>query len=181
MVARDAGSPTPAPALDPAVPHWFAVYTSVNQEKRVSDRLSDRGIEHFLPLYHAVRRRSDRTVSLNLPLFPGYLFVRIPLVEKLSVLQVPRVVRFVSFQAGPAVIAEDDILSLQRSVEQNLRTEPHPFLKVGQRVRVLSGAFAGREGILVRKSKGPRVVLSIDSIMRSFAVEMQVCDIEPLR
>src|SRR6266852_464107 len=78
-------------------PHWYAAYTSANHEKRVAVQLKERAVENFLPLYESVRRWKDRRMKLQLPLFPGYVFVRLALRDRLRVLQIPSVVRLVGF------------------------------------------------------------------------------------
>src|SRR5215471_4219981 len=90
-------------------PCWYAVYTSANHERRVADQLASRRIEHFLPQYESVRKWKDRKVRLHLPLFPGYVFVLLPLVSRLTVLQVPGVARFVGFGGNAASIPEEDL------------------------------------------------------------------------
>jgi transcription antitermination factor NusG len=164
-----------------AEPHWHAIYTCARHEKRVSQQLERKAIDHFLPLYETVHRWKDRRVRVQLPLFPGYLFVRISPAERLKVLEVPSVVRMVGFHGTPAILPDEEIVSLRNSLEGNLRIEPHPYLKVGRRVRVARGPLAGREGILVRKKDCLRLVISIDLIMRSMAVEVDSADVEPLR
>jgi len=158
--------------------NWFAVYTCVNQEKLVADRLDQRGIEHYLPLYNTVRRRSDRRVQLSLPLFPGYLFVRIPLLERLRVLEIPRVVRLVGFDATPLAVPDGEIELLQKGLSSAVTTQPCEYLKKGCSVRVLNGPFAGAEGILLKRKQDFRVVISISTIMRSFTVEVGEEDVE---
>jgi transcription antitermination factor NusG len=158
--------------------NWYAVYTCVNQEKLVAERLHQRGIEHYLPLYDTVRRRSGRRVQLSLPLFPGYLFVRIPLLERLKVLEVPRVVRLVGFDTTPLAVPDGEIQLLQKGLSSAVKTEPCEYLKKGCSVRVLNGPFSGAEGILLKRKQGFRVVISIATIMRSFTVEVGEEDIE---
>jgi transcription antitermination factor NusG len=157
---------------------WYAVYTCANHEKRVVDQLAPRAIEHFLPLYESVRRWKDRRVKLQLPLFPGYVFARIWLGERLKVLQVPGVVRLVGFAGGPAALPDREIEALRASLGARLRAEPHPYITVGRRVRVTRGPFAGVEGILIRKKNVLRVVVSLDLIARSAALEVDAADIE---
>jgi transcription antitermination factor NusG len=160
---------------------WYAIYTCARHEKRVSEQLERKDIEHFLPLYEAVHRWKDRRMRVQLPLFPGYLFVRIPLAEKLKVLELPSVVRMVAFQGVPAALPDEEMAALRNGLDGNLRAEPHPYLKVGRRVRVVRGPLAGMEGMLVRKKERLRLVISIDLIMRSMAVEIDAADVEPLR
>jgi transcription antitermination factor NusG len=166
-------------ALAPSAEHrWYAVYTSANHEKRVVDQLATRAIEHFLPLYESVRRWKDRRMKLQLPLFPGYVFVRLWLGERLKVLQVPGVVRFVGFAGGPAVLPDLEIEALRSSLRGQLRAEPCPYITVGRRVRVTRGPLEGVTGILIRKKNVLRVVLSLDLLARSAAVEVDAADIE---
>jgi transcription antitermination factor NusG len=169
-----------APAVLAASPdrRWYAVYTSANHEKRVVDQLAPRAIEHFLPLYESVRRWKDRRMKLQLPLFPGYVFVRLWLGERLKVLQVPGVVRFVGFAGGPAVLPELQIEALRSSLRAQLHAEPCPYIMVGRRVRVMRGPLEGVTGILIRKKNVLRVVVSLDLLVRSAAVEVDAADIE---
>src|SRR5713226_83790 len=157
---------------------WFAAYTCANHEKRVVEHFEARDVEHFLPLYASVRRWKDRRVQLELPLFPGYVFVRIALSARLRVLEVPGVVRLVGFNGQPYPLAEGEIESLRKGILNGSRIEPHPYLSVGSRVRIKSGPLAGVEGSLVRKKNSCRVVLSLDLIARSAAVEVDSVDIE---
>jgi transcription antitermination factor NusG len=158
--------------------HWYAVYTSANHEKRVAVQLGQRSVEHFLPLYDSVRRWRDRRTKLQLPLFPGYVFVRLALPDRLKVLQVPGVARLVGFNGRPTVLPDKEIEALRTSLAAQLRAEPHPYLTVGRRVRIQRGPLEGVEGILIRKKNALRVVLSLDLIMRSASVEVDVGDIE---
>jgi transcription antitermination factor NusG len=158
---------------------WFAAYTSPRHEKKVSLQMAHRGIQNFLPLYKSMRRWKDRRKELELPIFPGYLFVRMALRERVSVLRVPGVVQLVSFQGRPAPLPDSEIELLQRQLAQSGRLQPHPFLTVGRRVRVTNGPMTGMEGILARKKDTLRVVLSIELIQRAVAVEVDLTDIEP--
>jgi transcription antitermination factor NusG len=158
---------------------WYATYVCSRHEKQVLSQLQERKISCFLPVYRSVRRWKDRRKELELVLFPGYVFVHIDLKDRLRVLQLPSVVRFVSFNGQPAPLQDDEIEILSRGLASGIRAEPHPYLKVGQRVHVRSGPLAGANGILVRRKDKFRVVLSIDLIMRSVAVEVDEADIEP--
>lgn len=159
---------------------WYALYTCSRHEKQVAAHLEQRHREVFLPLYASVRRWKDRRVELHLPLFPSYLFVRIPPQDRIEVLNVPGAVRFVAFNGRPAAVEEDDLLKLREALAEGLRAHPHPYLKIGRRVRVRSGPLVGMEGILTRRKDRFRLVLSIDIIMRSVAVEVDASDVEPL-
>src|SRR5262249_37318701 len=151
--------------------HWYAAYTCANHEKRVAGELGARDVEHFLPVYSSVRRWRDRRVNLELPLFPGYVFVRLALRDRLHVVQIPSVVRLVGFNGLPAVLPDREMEILRLGLSETLRAEPHPFLTVGRRVRIKSGPLAGIQGILVRKKGSFRFVLSVDLIQRSIIAD----------
>jgi transcription antitermination factor NusG len=160
---------------------WYAAYTSANHEKRVAEQLSARSVEHFLPLYESVRRWKDRRVHLQLPLFPGYVFVRIAFRDRLQVLEIPSVARLVGFNGTPTPLPEGEIEALKAGLEGGVRAMPHPYLKVGRRVRITSGPFEGLEGILVRKKNGLRFVISLDLIQRSILVDVEADALEAAR
>ena len=159
--------------------HWYAAYTCANHEKRVAAELGAREVEHFLPLYSSIRRWKDRRVILDLPLFPGYVFVRLALRDRLRVVQIPSVVRLVGVKGLPTALPDEEMEILHLGLCQRLRAEPHPFLTVGRRVRITGGPFAGLEGVLRRKKNALRVVVSLDVIQRSVAVDVEVADVAP--
>src|SRR5580698_4671882 len=159
---------------------WYALYTCPRHEKRVVQQIERHRISCFLPLYRSVRHWKDRRKELELALFPGYVFVRLAVEDRLRVLQLPSVVRLVSFNGQPAVLPEAEIEQLRQGLSRGGRVEPHPYLRVGQRVRVCAGAMQGLEGIIVRRKDCCRVVFSLDLIMRSVAIEVDETDVEPL-
>src|SRR5882672_7399506 len=162
-----------------AEPRWYAAYTCANHEKRVAAELGVREVEHFLPVYSSVRRWKDRRVKLDLPLFPGYIFVRLALRERLRVLQIPSVVRLVGFNGQPTALPDTEMEIMRSGLCQSLGAEPHPFLTVGRRVRITGGPFAGLEGVLKRKKNSVRVVVSISLIQRSVAVDVDAAEVTP--
>jgi len=113
-------------------------------------------------------------------LFPGYVFTRIDPAEKLRVLQLPGVVRFVSFNGQPTPLAGDDLEALRNALQHGIRAEHHPYLTMGRRVKVVRGPLAGAVGILVRLKTNFRIVISIDAIMRAVSVEIGESDVEPV-
>jgi len=158
---------------------WYVLYTCPRHEKRVATQIERRNFSSFLPLYRSVRRWKDRRKELMLALFPGYVFVRMPLENKLQVLGLPGVVRLVSFNGQPATLSASEIETLQNRLSGGaLNIAPHPYLSKGRRVRVRSGAMEGLEGIIVRRKDRCRVVFSIDLIQRSVAVEVDEADLE---
>jgi transcription antitermination factor NusG len=163
-----------------ATPHWYAAYTRSHHERCVAEQLQTRTVEHFLPLYETVRKWKDRRKRMELPLFPGYIFVRIALQERLRVLVVPGVVRLVGFDNHPAALPDNEIEALRSVMGRGLRSEPHPYLTVGRKVRIARGALEGMEGVLVRKKGRVRLVLSIDLIRQSAMIEVDSADVGPI-
>jgi transcription antitermination factor NusG len=161
-------------------PRWYAAYMCANHERRVAAELGAREVEHFLPLYSSVRRWKDRRVNLDLPLFPGYVFVRLALRDRLRVVQIPSVVRLVGFGGLPTALPDREMEIMRSGLSERLCAEPHPFLTVGRRVRITGGPFAGLEGILRRKRTNLRVVVSLELIQRSVAVDVDAADVGPL-
>lgn len=158
-------------------PHWYASYTAARHEKRVAAELQARQVEHFLPLYSSVRRWKDRRVTLDLPLFPGYVFVRLALRDRLRVLTIPSVARLVGFDGLPAALPDTEIETLRSGLSERRGAAPHPFLTVGRQVRIVSGPFAGLQGFLQRRKGGLRVIVSLQLIQQSVAVEVDEADL----
>jgi len=168
-----------APGMQP--PRWFALYTTSRHEKRVAQHLKQRQIECYLPLYRSQRRWSDGSrVTLELPLFPGYLFIHIPRSERRRVLAVPGALAVVGGTGGePAAVPDGTIDALRTGL--GLRpAQPHPLVTSGERVRIRSGALAGLEGVVVRSKNGLRVVMTLEHIQQSYAVEVGLDDLEPV-
>jgi transcription antitermination factor NusG len=157
---------------------WYATYTCANHEKRVREQLEQRSVEAFLPVYETVRRWKDRRVHLEIPLFPGYVFVHLALRDRLRVTQVPSVVRLVGFDGHPSPLPDGEIEALKKGLALGVRAQPHPFLSVGRRVRVKNGPLAGMTGILLRRKGNFRVVISIDLIQRAMSVNVDSADVE---
>ena len=141
-------------------PRWYVLHTCANHEKRVAQQLAERDVEQFLPL------------------FSGYVFVRLPLRNRLQVLALPSVVRLVGFGGLAAPIADEEIETLRHTLLPQLRAQPHPYMTQGKRVRILDGPLKGAEGTLLRWKSGCRVVLCVDLIARAASVEIDARDIE---
>jgi len=157
---------------------WFAVYTSSRHEKCVARHFDERRIESFLPLYQREHRWKKRSsAQLELPLFPNYVFVHIGPQQRIPVLGVPGVLQIVGGRM-PAALPDGEIEALRAGLALS-SFQPHPYLVAGERVRIKTGAMAGVEGILLRRKNELRVVLAIDLIQRSVAVEIDAQDVEP--
>lgn len=160
---------------------WHALYTRHQHEASVAHALCSKGFEIFLPRYRTVHRWKDRQKELLLPLFPNYVFIRGGLDRMLSIMVTPGVHSLVSWAARPAEIPAEEIDAVRRLVESRLPVEPHPFLKCGGPVRIKSGPLEGIEGILIRKTRGFRLVLSVAMLSQSAAVEVDLSMVERLR
>jgi transcription antitermination factor NusG len=176
--ARDASLLIGADRFDDVL--WYVTCTSPRHEKRVAEQLQQRGIASFLPLYASVRRWKDRRTVLDLPLFPGYVFVQINSQYRLDVLRLPSVIGLICFQGKPAPVEFTEIQNLRHSLSGRACVQPHPYLKAGRKVRIRSGPMAGVEGIFIRKKDRTRVVISISLIQRSVAAEIDEADVEPI-
>jgi transcription antitermination factor NusG len=160
---------------------WYAVFTRSRQEKIASLTLAGLGIPHFLPLINEERRWSDRKKVTTVPLFPGYLFVRIPRTAELhlSARKVPGVVDLVGNQSGPLAVPDCELDSVRTVLSCSGECSPHPFLQTGDRVRVVRGVFAGIEGTLIRLGTQSTLVISVGLIQRSASVKIAASDVEP--
>jgi transcription antitermination factor NusG len=161
-------------------PHWYAVYTSPRHEKRVREHLGHRCVECFLPLFRTIHRwKNGCKVQVELPLFPGYVFVNTARSERIRVLDVPGVLSFVGPKGEPAQLSDFEIDTLRSGLHLQ-KFEPYRGLAIGQKVRVNAGALQGLEGVLVRNANGLRVVITVDLIQQSVAVELDADAVEPL-
>ena len=161
--------------------NWWALYTRHQHEKNVAEMLSAKGFEIFLPLFESTRRWKDRKKVISMPLFPCYVFVRGGHDRRLQVVSTPGVHMALRRGDQIAVVPDWEIEAIQRVVAGSFKVEPFPFLKCGMRVRVMKGALEGVEGILVRKKNLWRLVLSVDMLAQSVAVEVNASDVEPCK
>jgi len=157
---------------------WHALHTKHQHEKNVTDILAEKGFEVFCPTYAEIHRWKDRRKEVTIPLFSGYLFFADGLHRRIDLLSTPGVCAIVSFGNTPAVVPEEEINAIRLAAASSQRVEPHPFLQEGQKVRVKSGPLSGIEGILQRRKDTFRLVLSVQLLGRSVAVQVEQCDIE---
>jgi transcription antitermination factor NusG len=161
-------------------PHWYAVYTSPRHEKQVQKHLGHRHVEHFLPVFRSTHRwKNGCKAQVELPLFPGYVFVNIARSERVRVLDVPGVLSFVGPKGEPARLSDTEIETLRSGLHLQ-KCEPYRGLAIGQKVRINAGPLQGLEGTLVRNGNGLRLVITVDLIQQSVAVELDADTVEPL-
>ncbi len=159
---------------------WYAVHTYPRHEKRVAAELTEKGIESYLPLVAEEHYWSDRKKTVEMPLFSCYAFVRmVPTPQqRVAVLRIPGVIGFVGRQHQGAPIPEQEIESVRRLLENEIKFKLYPFLKIGQRVRVRGGALDGVEGILVGRNGEQRLIVSVATVERSLAISVEGYHIE---
>jgi transcription antitermination factor NusG len=162
------------------VRRWYAVYTYPRHEKVVTEKLESQSVEAFLPMFVIESRWKDRRVRIQTPVFPGYVFTRIKLAERNKVFNIPGVLRILSFNGVPAPIDDSEIDAVKLCLERGCTLKPHPFIEVGERVRVRSGMLEGLEGLVTRCKNDRILILPIALINQSVAVEVDADLLEPL-
>jgi len=174
--------PPVAPLEEAGGESWYSLHTRPRHEKIVMQRLQERGVATYLPLITEVHRWSDRKKSVQVPLFSCYVFAKfVPnRNERLRVLRVEGVFGLVGANGEGSPIPDDQIEAVRNLVEGEIPWSSHPFLKIGQRVRIRSGALDGLEGILVSRNGDRTLVISIDAIQRSLAVRVEGYEVEPV-
>lgn len=151
---------------------WFAILTRTGREKSATLFLENSGFECYLPISKSSRKWSDRTKEIDVPLFPGYLFCRMNPNDRLPVLITPGVVQIVGRGKTPIPVEEHEIAAIHRVASSGLSTMPWPYLQVGQMARIEEGPLQGMSGIVVRIKSGLKLVLSVQLLQRSIAVEI---------
>ena len=184
------GQPISSTEVVPALHHaegldgasWYAVHTRARHERVVAAQLQEKGVPTFYPTVKETHHWSDRKKVVELPLFGCYVFVKIASTpeRRLDVLRVNSVLSFVGVRGQGIPIPDDQILSVQTVLQERLSFSAYPFLKLGQRVRIRSGALNGMEGILVSRNGDRTLVISVDAIQRSLAVRVEGYDVEPV-
>jgi transcription antitermination factor NusG len=157
--------------------HWYALHTKCHHEKKVAMLLEGKNIEIFLPVRRLQRRWKDRKKMVDFPLFPGYLFVNIPLIEKKHVIQTPSVVKIVGTKE-PEPLPESQILSVQKFVEEEIQFDPYPYLIPGVEVEVCRGPLRGVRGVLENRKGKHRLIVNIHMINNCIATEIDAEDVK---
>ena len=165
----------------PSASWWHALYTCHQHERVVSEALARKGFEVYLPQYRTVHQWKDRRKEVLLPLFPNYVFIHGGLDRMLNIVSTPGLHAIVSWGGRAAEIPSDEIEAIRRVVDGPWPVEPHPFIKCGDRVRVKSGPLQGIVGTLVRKAHGFRLVLTVEMLSKSAAVEIDANLVDRVR
>jgi transcription antitermination factor NusG len=176
----ESASQLPPPGFAPEELSWYAVHTMPRHEKRIAAQLEEKRVSTFLPLLSQIHRWSDRRTKVEIPMFSCYAFVRIAQTaeERLKVLRTPGVLAFVGNQWQGTPIPEEQIESLRTAIREKIPCVAHPYIRIGQRVRIRGGSLDGTLGILVGQGSEHSVVVSVELLQRSVAVRVEGYDIE---
>ncbi len=160
---------------------WFALHVKSRSEQTIASIVQNKGYQHFLPVYKARRRWSDRVRQFELPLFPGYLFCRLSGESRLPLLTTPGVLGLVGIGKVPLPVDDAEIAAIQAMVQSGLVAEPCPFISLGDRVRLEEGPLAGLEGFYVENRKQHRIVVSVTLLQRSIGIEIDRDWVTPVK
>lgn len=166
-----------------ARPQWFAVYTKSRFEQKVEERLQDRAFDCFLPRVKVWSRRRDRRLKIDVPAFPGYLFVRTSLMSDrfYDLITVPGLVRLVSVNGRPVPVPDEDLTSIRLLMSRRVDLRPHPFVR-GDKVEVVAGPLKGARGIIQKiRAKRQRLIVALDLLHRAVSVELEDLAVELVR
>lgn len=166
---------------EPNADRWYALQLRSRWESSTAALLSCKGYQTFLPTYKNSKRGSSRSKEVQSPLFPGYLFCRFNVCDRLPVLITPGVISVVGTARVPTPVEESEIEAIQRMVSTGMRVEPCPYLEVGQVVRIEDGALTGIEGVLTSFKGMRRIVVSISLLRRSVALEIDRSVVSPVQ
>lgn len=182
MEIQDTVVPAPewrgACASSPAERLWFALTVKSRHEKMVTQLLTNKGYETFLPLYTRRHQYARRARQFELPLFPGYLFCRFDAAACLPVLTTPGVLRVVGSGRAPVPVDNGEIAALQKAIAAKVTMTPYPYWRSGQRGRITSGALAGVEGVVVSGKQPMKLILSVSLLQRSVLLEIDASRVD---
>jgi transcription antitermination factor NusG len=165
---------------DSTVVRWYAAYTKARHEKKAASYLEMKQVEVFLPLHKTTHWWNGRRAVLHLPLFPGYVFVRTSLQDRIRVLEAPSVLQLVNSKGLPLPLPDAEVEQLRACLSQGLNAEPVDYLNTGDLVKIADGPLAGWKGRVIRRDGELRFVLSVDLIMRSVEVKVEASSLERL-
>jgi transcription antitermination factor NusG len=153
-------------------PSWFALTVGPSHERRAERSLLNQGFKTYVPVYRVHRRWSDRVKNLDTVLFPGYVFCRFSYADRIQVLSSPGVRSVVTTGRDPAPVEEEEIAAVRTLIASGRPLLPWPYLRIGQQVEIREGQFASLRGVIVRAKDGCRVVVSVEALGCSVAVEL---------
>ncbi len=153
--------------------YWFALYTKPRHEFKAEQQLKACGIEYFLPTVTRLKQWSDRKKKVKEPLFKSYIFIHANEKERLIALEQYAIVRTIYFNGKPAVVPDWQIENLRKMLEKNVEVFVRDAIKVGSRVKIVSGPFAGIEGVVYKTTNQEQMLaVTIDLLRRSVVVQI---------
>jgi transcription antitermination factor NusG len=168
------------PSIQPAADPWFALRVKPNHEKPVAAALRGKGLQEFLPLLSSRRQWSDRVKTVDIPLFPGYLFCRLNLEDRMPLITTPGFLYLVGVGRNPEPVDESEILAIQSVLRSGLPVTPWPSLMIGQKVQIKQGPLRGLEGVLTKIANQHRIYVSVTLLKRSVSVEIDPHWVQPI-
>jgi transcription antitermination factor NusG len=171
--------PVATELTDCAQTPWYALQTRANHERKVAERLNSQDITSIVPIFSEVHRWKDRNKKVELPVFPGYVFVQMDLAERMRAIVISGVVRFVGMGTMPTPIPDAEMEVVNACLRHGGLVRPHAYVMVGSPVNVVSGPLQGMRGILLRRKGVSRLVLSVSLIQSSVAIEVDDTDVVP--
>lgn len=160
--------------------YWFALRVRSNFEETSYKSLCGAGLEAFLPGVKILRRWSDRVKVVNKPLFPGYVFSRFDPTQRADILRTPGVVHIINSSGVPLPIPESELNYIRTVILADLESAPHPFIRVGERMRIVHGPLVGAEGVITTANGSTALILSISLLQRSIAVKVEPDWLQPV-
>jgi transcription termination/antitermination protein NusG len=179
-LGRAGASPGNGCDLDICPGHWYALYVRSRHEKVVESGLRGKGYIAFSPFYRTKRKRVDRILAIDVPLFPGYVFCRFDSNKRLPILTTPGIVGVVGPRNRPEPVDDHEIASIRTLALSGRPVQPWSFLKSGQRIRIQAGPLMGAEGIFLRVKNECHLVVSITLLQRAVAVVVEKDAVSPL-
>jgi len=156
----------------PTTAVWRALTVKSRHEKVAAQNLRGRGLEEYLPLYLSRRQWSDRVMTVEMPLFPGYVFCRVPQDQRMLALSAPGVASIVGFGGKDAVVEDHEIENVRRMLQSGIRVEPWPYVRAGQMVEIQAGPLSGMRGEVIREKGLWRLIVNVELLQRSVAAEL---------
>jgi transcription antitermination factor NusG len=150
-------------------PRWHVVYTKPKSERKVATSISNMGLESYLPLQKVIRQWSDRKKSIEMPLFPNYVFVKVDSETRVRLYSINELIRFVSIERRPVIVRENEIQTLKKVLNEGNEVSNEEYFQNGMKVRIKHGQFEGLEGVIIKKSSSTRILLRIDGLMKAYS------------
>jgi transcription antitermination factor NusG len=168
------------PENTPIEQKWYALTVPYQHERQTEKALQSKGLETLVPVYRSRRHWSDRVKDVEMPLFAGYVLCQFDLTDRIQVMDTPGVCKIVGFGGSVTALEDCEVEGIQRLVALKVPLAPWPYLKAGDQVRVEHGPMRGLEGSLRRTKDALRLVIGVELLQRSIAVEVERDAVVPI-